>query len=167
MAEISDATLAPEAPQPPRKKRTLVIIIGAVVVGAGIAIGVAATGGTSTITVHGTIELSDLQYGDNTNPSSPANGDSCQGLDSESDIVPGTTVTIEGSSGQALGGGLLQAGVVQGVGLDATFPGGLCVMPFTVTVPAGQSQYAVAITGHGTQEYSQAQLEKGVTLTLG
>jgi hypothetical protein len=168
MSEITDVTETPVAPQPSHRRRNLLIAAGAVVaIGAAVGISVAATGGPGSFTVHGSIQLNALQYGDSANPLSPKDGDACTGFDADSDIAPGLTVTIEGAGGQPLATGLLQAGTMQDVATTSGIPEGLCVMPFTITVPGGQSQYAVAIAGHGAQEYSQAQLAKGVALTLG
>lgn len=166
----ADATpQATDAPQSGRSRRSLLIGGAVVVAAAAIGIGIAVTSGGApgSITVHGTVELNALQYEDNANPLSPADGDPCQGFDADADIAPGLTITIEGSAGQSLATGLLQAGTMQDVATTNGDAMGLCVMPFTITVPAGQSQYAVAIAGHGAQEYTGAQLAKGVALSLG
>jgi hypothetical protein len=170
-AALPDAGATPPGAQTQERRgirRPLLIAAGAVVViGAAVGISVAATGGSSSITVHGTVQLNALQYGDSANPLNPKDGDACSGFGADSDIAPGLTITIEGASGQPLATGLLQAGTMRDVATTDGDAMGLCVLPFTITVPGGQPQYAVAIAGHGAQEYSQAQLEKGVALSLG
>jgi hypothetical protein len=167
MDTVTPVTEQPPA-QPSHTKRNLTIAGIAVLAAAGIAIGVAlsSTGGDS-FTAHGEIQLTAIQYGDNVNPSSPADGDSCNGIEGYSDIRPGLTITIEGANGQPLATGLLQAGTMRDVANVSGLAEGLCELPFTISVPAGQAQYAVAIANRGAQEYSQSQLQQGVTLTLG
>lgn len=165
MIEQAEDT-APPAPVIPVWRRRPTLIGAAVVLAAAIGLAVwASTSGAGQMTVHGTISLTALQYGDNTDPSAPADGDSCDGFSGYSDIAPGLVITVEGSTGQPLGSGLLQAGTMQDVDSFGDLEG-LCVLPFTVQVPAGQSQYAVSIPGRGSQLYTPAQIAAGVTLSI-
>lgn len=158
---------APPAPVKPawRRRPALFGAIAALVVVVGVAIW-ANQSGVGDMTVHGTISLSALQYGDDTNPSAPTNGDRCEGFSGYADIAPGLVITVEGSTGQALGTGLLQAGVMQDVATVDGLQQGLCVLPFTVKAASGQSQYAVSIPNRGSQLFTPAQIAAGVQLSI-
>lgn len=149
------------------RRRPVQLAAAAVIVAAGVGIGIAVgSSGADQISVHGTLTLNALQYGDNTNPGAVADGDACDGFGGSGDIRPGLLVTVNGPDGHSVGSALLQAGVMQDVGTVDGLQEGLCVMPFTVSVPDGLSQYAVAIPGRGSQLFTAAQLRAGVALTL-
>jgi hypothetical protein len=164
--EYTDTTALPAAPAPAWKRhRVFIASIGVLILAAAIAIW-ATRAGVGDMTVHGTISLSALQYGDNTNPTAPADGDSCAGFEGYADIAPGLVITVEGAAGQSLGTGLLQAGVMQDVATVDGLRQGLCVLPFTAKVPTGEAQYAVSIPNRGSQLFTPAQLAAGVQLSI-
>lgn len=165
-------TVTPVTEQPPtqpsKKKRNLIIAGIAVLAAAGTAIGVAVSGGgAGSFTLKGTLTLNALGSGDSTNPLSPADGDPCITTGGYTDIAQGATVTIGGSTGQSLAVTGLSAGVETGVETDDGVALGTCVFKFSVEVPAGQSAYTVTISHRGTQTFTPAQAQAGVTLSLG
>ena len=171
-SEIPTYSLAapsPQAPRTPRWKRPRnIIAAAALIAAAGIGTGIAITNsGPGTITIHGTLTLGPTSAIDSANPTVPANGDPCSTSGGYSDIAPGATVTIGGSSGQTLTVTALGAGIEAGVTPDAGTPIGECVFSFTASVPAGQSAYTVTISHRGTTTFTPAQAQAGMALTLG
>ncbi len=166
--DIAEATEIPAAPQPSRRRRNL-IVGGAVIIAAaaGIAIGVSASSGPGTITVHGSIALGPTAAGDSTDPSGATDGDPCLAVGGYTDISQGTTVTIGGAGGQTLAVAGLGAGREADVDDSLGVAAGNCVFPFTAQVPAGQSAYTVTISHRGTTTFTPAQAQSGMNLTLG
>lgn len=168
MSETNETTdtEAPVAPQPPRKRRNL--IVGgavAVIVAVGIAIGITATSGSGSVQIHGSVNLGFLGAEDTTNPGASIDGsnlikagDACTAADGYTDVAQGTAVSVGGGSGQ-IGVGALSAG--------RETSGGYCQFTFSVSVPAGQSAYTVTVSTRGTQTLTAAEVTSGIVLTLG
>jgi hypothetical protein len=181
--ETTGAT--PTAPAPWWRQPGPAILAGAVIIAAGVGIGIALTGGSGStpaaaasttgppsINMHGSLTIPFITT-DLFNPNAhdttvsateaPRIGDPCEALGGYSDISTGVAVTIGGSSGQTLAVGALGAGSVAGQpGQSAS-----CEFTFNVDVPGGQSLYTVTISHRGTQTFTPDQVAAGISLTLG
>ena len=105
-----------------------------------------------TFTVNGAMVLVDDSAG-------YTQGEACSGLGGYDDIDKGTDVVVKDAAGKTVALGSLKAGK----GLD-----GECAFLFTVNdVPDGLKFYGVEISHRGTVQYTQAQMKKGPTLSLG
>lgn len=163
--ETTDVTEAPAAPRPPRRRHMLIIGgAAAVIVAAGIAIGIS-TSSSSTVQIHGSINLGFLAAVDTTDPNASITGSdliqagqACTAAGGYTDVAQGTAVTVGGSGGQ-IGVGALSAG--------KETAGGYCQFTFSVSVPAGQSAYTVTVSTRGTQTLTAAEVKSGIVLTLG
>jgi hypothetical protein len=159
--ETAAATAAPEPTTPSRKRRNLIIgaAIAAVAI-AGITIGITATSGPGSITIHGSLSMGVLTYTDDApgaDLTNPGLGDPCSAGDGYSDIAPGATVTIGGANGQSIAVAALSAGKVAA--------SGSCEFDFTASVP-DQSSYTVTIGHRGTTTWTKAQATSAAGMTL-
>lgn len=85
-------------------------------------------------------------------------GGECDGYGGYDDITPGAQVIIS-AEGETVGKGELGDGI---------YEDGWCVFPFSVTeISGGSDFYTVEISGRGGLEYTQAELEEGVELSIG
>lgn len=128
--------------------------IAVVCLGAGFGAGYVAHGSATTsgktVTVHGTLTLTQGAYRN-------GDGTSCTAGDGFSDISPGTAVTVGDDTGATLAVGQLQAGQNNGSG---------CAFAFDVKVPAGRTSYTVTVSHRGTQVFSPDQIGEA-DMTLG
>lgn len=166
------ANVSPETPTAPvpwfRKRRNQAIGAVAVLVAAGVAVGLPVTGaGPGTITVHGTLSIGGMANDTGSDPFSPVDGDPCYGIGGYSDITAGKTVTISGGTGQVLATTGLSSGVETDLPANASIATSNCVFSFSAQVPAGQSAYTIAVSGRGSQTFTPAQAQAGVALSLG
>lgn len=100
-------------------------------------------------TVHGTISVPG-GFNDNTLECTPDDG--------YGDISQGAQVVVEDATSKTVG--------VASLGTP-TSALGVCVFKFTVRVPPGSAFYKVTTGTRGGVQYTQAQLEHGIALTLG
>lgn len=108
---------------------------------------------SSSFDAEGTITLGP----DGVTQSSLAGGE-CDGSSGYDDITPGAQVILS-ADGKTVGKGELE---------EAKYDDGYCVFPFEVTGVAGGSDfYSVEISHRGEMEYTQDELEEGVSLSLG
>ena len=100
----------------------------------------AGCGGSSALTIHGTLEVSDFSN----------DGSSCLfGSDSGySDLAQGTQVTVSAPDGTVLGSGALGDPQSGGNGV-------VCDFPFTIkNVQGGEPRYGIAVSHRGTVWFS-------------
>jgi hypothetical protein len=170
-APTGPAVSAEAVPPAPwfRKRRNLIGLGLAVLAAAGTAAGLFLVGASSpaAITIHGTLSIGGMANDNGSDPMSPVDGDPCTGIGGYGDITAGKTVTVSGSTGQVLTVTGLTAGVETDLPADATLATGNCVFSFSAQVPAGESSYTVSISGRGSQTFTAAQGEAGVSLVLG
>lgn len=189
----SETTTEPEpAPVPPApaaapwwRQPGPAILLGAVIIAAGIGTGIALSGSSggnasaaaaspspspSPIDLHGTLTIP-FASTDLLSPNAKdteANGeihigDTCVTLGGYTDISEGTAVTVGGDKGQTLAIGSLRQGSVTGQAGQAAS----CEFGFDVQVPAGLSLYTVTISHRGMQTFTPDQVAAGIQLTLG
>lgn len=163
--QFSTETAPAPAPGPWWKTRAALIGGALVIAAAGTGIGLAATGGSGTVTIHGSINLGFVAADDTTNPGASIAGsnlikagDACDASDGYTDVGQGAAVTIGGTTGQ-IGVGALSAGTETA--------GGYCQFTFSVPVPGGQSAYTVTVSHRGTQTLTADEVRNGIVLTLG
>lgn len=85
-------------------------------------------------------------------------GGECDGYSGYDDITSGAQVILS-ADGKTVGKGELG---------EAKYDDGYCVFPFEVTGVAGGSEfYSIEISDRGDMQYTQDELEEGVTLSLG
>jgi hypothetical protein len=161
----------PVSPPPPRRRRAL-WATAAIVVTAGLAVGIAALTGAfasrptpkapgPTFILHGSLSLIDAGITLNL---SLGSDNSCEGINGFSDLSVGTAVTVADPQGRQVATGALTTGI-----LDEPSSGGpsSCVFGFSVAaVPAGLSSYSVTISHRGTQVYSEEQARTGLALSI-
>jgi hypothetical protein len=118
---------------------------------------------TSTFTVTGTFALHGTpDLGDGEGQILVTDSDStCAGENGYDDIQDGVEVTISDSSGKTLA-----LGDLEGSTYEATHH--TCRFDIVVDgVPSGRDFYRVEVSHRGEQQYTQADLEAGIALTLG
>lgn len=179
---------APEPAAPPAapwwRQPGPAILVGALIIAAGIGTGIAVTGSKrataapadspspspSTLYVTGSLTI---PFGTTLDPTArdtaadtstaPVLRDPCVTEGGYTDISDGTAVTIGGATGQTLAIGSLDAGrVTTNASNNAE-----CQFGFSVPVPAGQSLYTVTISHRGTQTFTPDQVTQGIELSLG
>lgn len=173
------------APQPiealPAKRRTAPIV-GAVlgvlvlVAAAGIAVyllgrpdatapsAVPSASSDATFTAAGTLHLDLGQFSWNS-----VQDPTCQGLNGYSDLRGGTQVLVTDATGKKLAVGALAAGRTGDftANSDGTQRAGACSLDFAVPgIPRGVGPYGIEVSHRGVQNYTEAQLDRGVTLGL-
>jgi hypothetical protein len=169
-AEDHQASAQPPAEQAalqrPNNKRLFIGlgIAGLVVVG-GAATAIAANLGGSagkSITVHGTMALTDIEgfTADDPNTDSTSNGVTgpCHALGGYDDIAEGAQVVFSDDSGKTL--------TIAHLGAGAFDANGACSFPFTATVPAGKKFYGVTASHRGTVKMSESEVSHAA-VTLG
>lgn len=162
------------------------ILLGALVIAAGIGTGIAVAGsgggsapvaasaspspspidlhGTLTIPFLGTDLLSPNAKDTESNGAGEIHiGDTCATLGGYTDISEGAAVTVGGDKGQTLTVGALREGTVTGQAGQAAS----CEFGFDVQVPGGLPLYTVTISHRGTQTFTPDQVAAGIQLTLG
>jgi len=105
----------------------------------------AACGGSSPLTIHGTLEVSDF--------SNSGSGCLFRSDSGYSDIAPGTQDTVSAPDGTVIGSGALgqPKSHVQGV---------VCTFPFTITdVQGGEPRYGIAVSHRGTVWFTPDKVE--------
>jgi hypothetical protein len=89
----------------------------------------------------------------------------CVGQNGYDDISGGVQVVITNPAGVTVAVGRL------GDGATVSGPGALaasgCAFPFSVAVPAGLGFYGVEVSHRGRLQYSEADIHRGLALTLG
>jgi hypothetical protein len=164
--------LAPVQPTPPRRTGLIVglalvalVVLGGAAVGVGLAVthgrspgqAPAASAATAAFNAHGTLTLTDALGVENLDDVN------CTGMGGYSDITLGAQVVITDQSGTTIAVTDLGGGQMIGSGMSRQ-----CAFDFSAgSVPAGKSFYGVTIGHRGTIQYSQAELESGVELSLG
>lgn len=138
-------------PASPKRRTRLVVAIAAVVVlalaGAGIYLATSSGG----ITVTGTLELSHREDLD---------GHCDTGLPGFTDIHGGTQIVVTDSGGKTLAIGRL--------GTGTALRKALCVYEFTVDDVSGDEDfYAIEVAHRGKVQYSRADLDKPIRLSVG
>lgn len=123
-------------------------VVVVVIVAAAVAIPIALQPGS--MTVRGEISVS------NTN----GEADACA-IPGYEDVREGANVTVTDASHKTIALGSLGAGHSDGFQLS-------CIYRFVVTdVPAGLKFYGVEVSHRGSLQYTDAQLKKGVALSIG
>jgi hypothetical protein len=154
--------LAPApAPTSARRRRTWPVYAGiAVALLAGIVALVVVLNRDDTITVSGTMTLPMALADTNLR----SDGIACDGTSEAagggySDVATGVQVVVSDSAGKTIAVGALSRGATKGSS---------CVMPFTVAgVPSGKGFYGVEVSHRGRLQYPEADLRRGLALTLG
>jgi len=147
---------APAATAPARRGVAPGIVAAIAIIGLGIGFGAgyaahgSGTASKKTVTVHGSLTLTQGAYKE-------GDGTDCTAGDGFSDISPGTAVTVGDDAGATLAVGQLQAGQITGGG---------CAFGFDVKVPAGRTSYTVTVSHRGTQVFSPDQIGEA-DMTLG
>jgi hypothetical protein len=141
-------------------RRGWFLVLGAIVVAAGIILGaIALTGGFAPdeFTLRGNITITD---DDTFAPGILSDGATCQGTGGYSDLSPGTAVIVADPTGRVVATGALANGVDLGAGS--------CMLPFSVPgVPGGLASYSVTVSHRGTQVVGPGEAHSGVLLSIG
>jgi hypothetical protein len=91
--------------------------------------------------------------------------DTCSAMaaDGYSDITPGAQVAVTGPTGKTLGVGPLMTPMQVDAGGESQ-----CEFTFTVSgLPRGLSEYGITVSHRGTLDYTWAQVQQPVIMTLG
>lgn len=145
----------------PRRRRSraplyLTVLAAVIVLAAGgvlllVAFTPEAGSSPTTFTVTGSVELKDGQY--EQHAGNPA---TCEGAGGYSDIRGGADVSIADANGKTVATGRFQTGSPRT---------GWCSLWFTITdVPRGAGPYGFWVTHRGPKPYTEAELEKPLTL---
>lgn len=133
---------------------TVVILAGAGVVWLGLrGSGPSTPAGRSAFTISGQLDLTSASIGHDST--------SCWGTDGYDDIRRGADVTVTDPSGKVVALGALGSGTIVGSYVE-------CVFSFTVAnVPAGLGFYGIEVSHRGVLRYSESDVTRGLTLTVG
>lgn len=174
--------LAPAQPRPPRRTRRVALVVAAsaalaVVVTAGVFL---ATGdrrpaapapapqstAPATLNIIGalTLTLPDFTWDSNTTDAlGKVHAAVCNGQGGFNDIQGGAQVVVTNASSATVAVDRLSNGVPTIDGDRATS----CVFRFSVAAPAGLGFYGVEVSHRGRLQYSEADVHRGLALTLG
>jgi hypothetical protein len=175
------ATWKPPAPvdvKPPKRRSALIVAAAlgvlALIAGTGLAVYLlgrpdAATPATAPsasssapFTAAGTLHLKRGEFSWNS-----VQDPTCQGLGGYSDLRAGTQVLVTDATGKKLAVGALAAGRAGDFTTDSdgTQRVGSCALDFAVAgIPRGVGPYGIEVSHRGVQNYTEAQLDRGVTL---
>lgn len=113
----------------------------------------------TTITAYGSVTLRASSRGDIAYLAA-----GCRGTGGYSDLAQGAQVVVQDGSGTTLAIGQLDAGI----GESYVAPYGACQFGFTVPgAPAGKGFYRIEISHRGAVNYTEAQLDTSLALTIG